>query len=117
MNVHKFDIICLSGTYFDSSVDDKNLSIRINYLISSYHPSNEMRGGIFIYCKNFLPLNVTDVRLLEECLAFDLITSKKLCSFIALCRSPSQSQDNFATFSNNMKMTLDLVSKENPFCH
>ena len=41
--------------------------------------------------------------------------SNKLCSFFALYRSPSQSQDDFATFSDNFEMTLDLVSKENPF--
>ena len=113
--VHRFDIICLSETYLNSSVDDKSLSIYINYLISSYHSSNKTRDSICIYYKNFLPLKVTGVRRLEECIAFDLIIRKKLCSFIALYRSPSQSQDDFATFSHGIEMTLDLVSKENPF--
>ena len=44
-----------------------------------------------------------------------MIRSNKLCSFIAFYRSPSQSQDDFATFSDNFEMILDLVSKENPF--
>ena len=55
------------------------------------------------------------VHLLEECIAFDLIICNKLCSFVALYRSPGQSQEDFATFSNNFEMTLDLVSKKNPF--
>ena len=84
-------------------------------MIRSDHPSNIKRGGICIYYKNFLPLKVTDVRLLEECIVFDLIISNKLCSFVALYRSPSQSQDDFATFSDNLEMTLDFVSKKNPF--
>ena len=84
-------------------------------MIRSDHPSNKKRGGICIYYKNILPLKVTGVRLLEECITFDLIISNKLCSFVALYRSPSQSQDDFATFSDNFKMTLDLVSKKNPF--
>ena len=71
--------------------------------------------SICIYYNSFLPLKVTGVRRLEECIAFDLIISEKLCSFIALYRSPSQSQDDFATFSHNIEMNLDLVSKENPF--
>ena len=106
MSVHKFDIICLSETYLDSSIDDENLAD---------HPSNKKRGGICIYYKNFLPLKLTGVRLLDECIAFDLIISNKLCSFATLYRSPSQSQDDFATFSDNFEMTLDLVSKKNPF--
>ena len=79
-------------------------------MISSDHPCNKKRGGI-----NLLPLKVTGVRLLEECIAFDLIISNKLCSFVALYRSPSQSQDDFATFSDNFEMTLDLASKKNLF--
>ena len=84
-------------------------------MIRSDHPSNKKRDGISIYYKNVLPLKVTGARLLEECIAFDLIISSKLCSFVALYRSPSQSQDDFATFSDNFEMTLDLVSKKNPF--
>ena len=115
VSVYKFDIICLSETYLDSNLDDESLEISGYFLIRSDHPSNKKRGGICIYYKNFLPLKITGVRLLEECIAFDLIISNKLCSFIALYRSPSQPQDDFATFSDNFEMTLDLVSKENPF--
>ena len=115
VSIHKFDIICLSETYLDSSIDDVSLEISGYYLIRSDHPSNKKRGGICIYYKNFLPLKVTGVRLLEECIAFDLIISNKLCSFVALYRSPSQSQDDFATFSDNFEMTLDLASKKNPY--
>ena len=78
MSVHKFGIICLSETYLDSSVDDESLEISGYYLIRSDHPSNKKRGGICIYYKNFLPLKVTGVRLLEEYIAFDLIISNKL---------------------------------------
>ena len=115
MSTHKFDIICLSETYLDSSIDDESLEISGYYLIRSDHPSNKKRGGICIYYKNFLPLKVTGVRLLEECITFDLIIRNKLCSFVALYSSPSQSQDDFATFSDNFKMTLDLASKKNPY--
>ena len=98
VSVHKFGIICLSEKYVDSSIDDESLEISGCYLIRSDHPSNKRRGGICIYYKNFFPLKVTGIRLLEECIAFDLILINKLCSFVALYRSPSQSQDDFATF-------------------
>ena len=84
LSVHKFDIICLSGTYLDSSIDDGSLEILGYYSIRSDHPFNKKRGGICIYYKNLLPLKVTAARLLEECIAFHLIISNKLCSFVAL---------------------------------
>ena len=111
VSVHKFDMICLWETY----LDDESFKTSEYYLIRSDYPSNKKRGWICIYYKDFLPLKFTGIRLLEECIALDLIISNKLCSFIALYRSPSESQDNFAKFSDNFKMTLDLVSKENPF--
>ena len=115
VSVHKFDIICLSETYLDSSIYNKKLEISEYYLIRSDHLSNNKHGGICIYYKSFLPLKLTGVCLLDECIAFDLIISNKLCSFVALYRSPSQYQDDFATFSDNFEMTLDLVSMKNPF--
>ena len=72
------------------------------------HP---IKSGICIYYKSFFPLKVTGVRLLEECIAFDLILINKFCSFVALYRSPSQSQDDFATF----EITFGLVSKKKSF--
>ena len=115
VSVHKFDALCLSEAYVDSNIDDESLEISGYYLIRFDHPSNKKRGGICVYYKNFLRLKVTGVRLLEECIAFDVIISNKLCSFVALCRSPTQSQDDFATFCDNFEMTLDLESKKNPF--
>ena len=103
MSVHKFAIICLSETYLDSSNDDESLEISGYYLIRSDHSSYKKRWANYIYYRNFLPLNVTDVRLMEECTTFDFIMSNKLCSFVALCRSPSQSQDNYATFLITLK--------------
>ena len=117
VSVHKFDFICLSETYLDSIMDDGSLEISGYYLLRSDHPSNKKCGGICIYYKNFLPLKVTGVRLLEECIVFDLIISNKLCSFVALYRSPSQSQDDFATFSDNFgfsfkeKLIFDCYSR------
>ena len=61
VRVHKCNIICLSETYLDSSIDDENLEISGYYLIRSDHPSIKICGGICIYHKNILPLKVTGV--------------------------------------------------------
>ena len=84
VSVHKFDRICLSETYLDFSIDDETLEISGYYLIRSDHPSNKKRGGICIYYKYLLPLKFNGVRLLEECIAFDLIISNKLCSMLQI---------------------------------
>ena len=79
ISVHKFDIICLSETYLDSSVllDDDNLVIPGYNSVCSDHPSNTKRGGVCLYYKNFLPLRFLNISYLKECLdrlAINLIT-------------------------------------------
>ena len=56
--IHKFDIICLSEIYLDSSTpsDDSDLDISGYALVRSGHPANKKRGGVCIYYKSFLPL-------------------------------------------------------------
>ena len=84
ISVHKFDIICLSETYLDSTVplDDVNLVISGYNLIRSDHPSNTKRGGVCLYYKNYLPLRVLNISYLKECLNFELKIGDKFCYFI-----------------------------------
>ena len=44
-----------------------------------------------LYCKNFLLLKIIDIKYLQECINFEMKIREKLCNFIVLYRSPSQS--------------------------
>ena len=116
-SLHKFDIICLSETYLDSNtpLNDDNLEISGYTLVRSDHPSNTKRGGVCLYYKNNLPLRVINIGYLNECLTLELTVGDKTCNFVVLYRSPSQSQDEFETFSDNFEMTLDILAQKNPF--
>ena len=115
--IHKFDIICLSETYLDSSTtsDDDNLAISGYNLIRSDHPSNNKRGGVCIYYKNFLPLRVLGIQYLQECINFELNIGGKICNFISLYRSPSQTQDEFEKIIDNLVSNLESLCQNNPF--
>ena len=54
--LHKFDLICISETFFDSSISSDNPSLALNgyRLIRSDHPNNIKRGGVCIYNKESL---------------------------------------------------------------
>ena len=114
--VRKFDIICLSETYLDSTVplDDDNLVISGYKLICSDHPSNTKYRGVCLYSKNHLPLRVLNISYLKECLNFELKIGNKSCNFIVLYRSSSQSQDDLET-SDNFEMTLETLAQKSSF--
>ena len=78
-------------------------------LLRSDHPSNTKRGGVCIYYKNYLPLRLININYLNECIVFDIKLGDKICSFVVLYRSPSQSLDEFESFSKNLELTLDRV--------
>ena len=83
-------------------------------LIRPDHPSNNKRGGVCIYYKNFLPLRVLSIQYLQECINFELNIGGKICNFISLYRSTSQTQDEFEKFIDNLELNLDILC-QSPF--
>ena len=114
---HNFDIICLSETYLNSSnlPDDETLEIPGYNLVRSDHPLNSKHGGVCIYYKNYLPLRIITVNYLYECINFEIMIGNKIYNFITLYRSPSQNQDNFQAFIDNLEMNLETLAQINPY--
>ena len=96
--MHTYDI-CLSETYLnqDTLFDDDNLRIPGYELISVDHPSNQKRGGICIYHKDFFPIKVNNVSYLKECLSFNLSINGKQRNSVTY-RLPNQLSEEFQTF-------------------
>ena len=114
---HNYDILCLSKTYLDSNISskDSNLTIPGYDLYRADHPSNIKRGAICIYYEKFLRLKVIDIQYLQECINFEMKIGGKLCNFIVLYCSRSQSQDEFETFLKNFELNLDTNLANNRF--
>ena len=64
--IHKFDVICISGTFLnsDTAFNDDNLKIKRYNIVRSGHLSNSRRGGACIYYKQELALKILDVKYL-----------------------------------------------------
>ena len=91
ISVHKFEIICLSETYFNSEIpsNDENLEIPGYNLVREDHPANSKRGGVCVYYKSSLPFKVINVKYLQESISFELSIGGKCCRFSCLYSSPS----------------------------
>ena len=116
VSLHNFDVVCISETYLDSSPaknDDTNIEIAGYNLSRADHAS--CRGGFCVYYKSSLALRLINVHYLQECLIFKILIGGKSCNFISLYRSPSQSSDSFEEFADNLQLSLDKISNQNPF--
>ena len=118
ISINKTDIICLSETYLDSSIpsDDDNQELPGYNLVCADNPTNTKKGSVCIYYHISLPLKVIDIQFLNQCINFEIRIDGKLCSFLCLYRSLSQTRDIFETFADNFELTLDtIVNKKSIF--
>ena len=115
--IHKFDNICISEIYLDSSTSsyDSNLKISGHTLVRPDHPSNNNRGVICIYYKSYLTLRILNVQYLQNSICFELNIGDKTCNFLSFYRSPSQSQDGFESFTENLQLDLENLVQMNAF--
>ena len=65
--------------------------------------------------KSSLPLKVLEVQLLQECINFEIKIADKICNFISLYRSCSQSSNVFESFADNLELNLDSIVHRNPY--
>ena len=117
ISINKVDIICSSDTYLDSSIssDNENFALPGYNLVRADNPTSTKRGGVWIYYHKSLPLKVIDIQLLNECINFEIRIGVKLCSFLCLYRSPSQTRGIFETFPDNFELTVDSIINKSPF--
>ena len=80
-----------------------------------YHPSSTKRGGVCLFYKCSLPLKVIDVSYRNECINFEVKIGDKTCNFVSLCRSPSQTKDEFENFIKNLELNLEHIANKSPF--
>ena len=77
--IHKFDIICLSETFLNSSLqnDDHSLVLNGYKLVRADNPSDLKNGGVCIYFKESMPIKVLNKTNLYECLAINVKAIKQ----------------------------------------
>ena len=113
--IHNYDIIWLSETYLnhDTLFDSANLKIPGYELIRVDHPSNQKRGGICVYHKDFLPLKVNNISCLKKCLNFNLSVYGKQCNITLIYHSLSQSSGELDISLSNFEFLLDYIANRN----
>ena len=100
---NKFDVICLSESYLESSIasGNDNLNIKGYNLYTADHPKNVKRGGICAYIRESLSVRFLSNAYLQECLILEISINNRKGFVVSLYRSPSQMPDKFDSFFND----------------
>ena len=114
-----FDIICLSKTFLNSSIqnDDHKLKIDGYNFIGSDQPSDSKKDGVCLYYKQHISLIRRDeVCTLDNCVVTEIRSQSEKCCLTCAYRSPSQSQEEFEIFSTKFDILLSQINDEFPLC-
>ena len=109
---HSYSKISLLTT---QDINDVNLKIPGWIMYCVDHPSDVKRGRFCIYYWTMLPLKVLSTNFLLKYTNFEVSIGNRICRFIRLYKTPSQSQDEFHDFLRNFEMNLDSPFNRNPF--
>ena len=112
---HKFDMICLSETFLDSSIPtNERLNMEGYKLIRADNRTDSQKGGVGIHYKEFLAVLSVEVENLNECVIFEVSIKNERGYVVSLCRSPSQTEDEFDIFLLNFEQLIGDIIAENP---
>ena len=84
ISTHNFDILCLSETFLDSTIDlnDENININGYSILRADHPSNNKCGPVCIFFKQSLPLiRRDDLSTMQEAIVTEISVKNETCFF------------------------------------
>ena len=113
-STYKYDFICLSETYLDSSTPNNLIDIEGYNLVRADHPNDIKRGGVCIYHKESLPVRVINLPCFNEALLLEMTYNKKKVILSVIYRSPSQNTDEFELFLSNLENLLNDINERQP---
>ena len=105
-----YDLICLTETYLNSTVDPNNLLINGYKLVRADHPDDVKRGGVCLYYMENLTLQLVDTPYIEQCILCE-INIQNTTGYVAVTyRSPSQFSNESEEFLVNFDKLLNQVN-------
>ena len=111
-SLYKHDFICISETYFDSSILEGDSIFQLDgyKVIRADHPSNTKRGGVRIYYKESLSVRALNLTNLIDCIICEVSMQNCKGYIGVIYRSPSQNTAKFEEFLLNFEDILNTTT-------
>ena len=110
-SVYRYDIICISESFLDSTISDDNNIFHIEgyNLIRADHLDNIERGSVCLYIKKSLDLKKIQLSHITQCLLCEVNIKRQVGFIIVSYRPPSQASPLFDDFLSNFEKLFDEV--------
>ena len=94
-SIQHYDIIWISETYLDSSIDENTLKLAGYSLIRADHPGNIKRGGVCLHYKENLLLQHIKTEYFPQCLLCRISIQNQTGYLVVTFGSPNQNNNEF----------------------
>ena len=110
-SLYKHGFICISETYFDSSILEGDSSFQLDEykVIRANHPSKTKRG-VCIYYKELLSVGALNLTIPCKCIIYENSIQNCKRYIGVIYRSPSQNTTEFEEFSSNFEDILNTTA-------
>ena len=114
-SLYNYDFICISETYFDSSIleGDRNFELNELHLITADHPSNTKGGGVCIYYKESLGVRLLKLSNISQCIVCEVFLQNCKGYIGVVYRSPSHNNIEFENFLSDFDELLSKAASSN----
>ena len=114
-SLYNCNFICISETYFDSSILEGNRNFQLNgyHLIRADHPSNTKRRGVCIYHRKSLGVGLLKVSNLSQCIVCEVFLHNCKGYIGVVYRSPSQDNIELESFLSEFDELLSKTTSSN----
>ena len=102
-SIQHYDIIRISETYLDSSINENILKLDGCSLIKADNPRSLERGGICLYYRENLLLRHIKTEYFPQCFLCSFSIQNQTGYIVVTYRSPNQNKNEFNEFVNNLK--------------
>ena len=114
ISTYKYDFICLSESYLDSSTPNNLIVIEGYNLVHADHPDDTKRGRVCIYYKESLPVKIINLPYFKEALLLEMSYNKNKGIVSVIYHSPSQTNYGIGLFLSNLVKLFSDINKLKP---
>ena len=116
-SISNYDLISVCETNLNDTINLPDTLLNDYTFASANHPLNRKHGGVGLFDKNSLPINVRRDLSFKESIVVEFKLGRKKQHFTVLYRSPSSNHASpeFQAFLLNFKNLYSKIKTENPF--
>ena len=115
-SVFHYDLIALSETNLNGTIHNEEIFIEgfSKETFRNDHPSGDKQGVCIYFKGNLLIKRRKDLEITQETIVCEISLRRKKTFFVAMYRSPNQTNDGYEVFCNKRQDTLDQIKDAKP---